>query len=126
MRRLPPELALGFGVRRAAKLGHHHDADLASKQPSDESRHAHRLLCVQGLGKRGQPLGNGGRVVVDHVVDTSAATLDRRDGRLGRVGDVDEGPHAGGVADQRELALADRLELLRYGAFYGPGTSNAP
>lgn len=38
--------------------------------------------------------------------------LDRRDGGLGRVGDVDERPDAASVADHRELALPHHLELL--------------
>jgi hypothetical protein len=67
MRRSPVELALGLGVRSATELVHHHQARLAGEQPTDEPRHAHRLLRSQLPGEGWQPLGDGRRVVVDDV-----------------------------------------------------------
>jgi hypothetical protein len=62
--------------------------------------------------QRRQPLRDRCGVIVDHVVDAAAAVLDRRDGRIRGVRDMDERPHAAAVADERELALAHQLELL--------------
>jgi hypothetical protein len=59
----------------------------------------HRLLGAQHLRQRRQPLGDRGRIVVDHVVDTASAVLDRRHRRLRCVGDMDERPHAAAIAD---------------------------
>jgi hypothetical protein len=92
-----------------AKLGHHHHGGLPGEQLHDEPRHAHWLLGAQRLRQRLQPLGDRGGVIVDNVVDTAAAVLDRRRCRLRGVGDVDERPYAATVADQRELAPADHL-----------------
>ena len=108
VRRAPAELALGLRVGRAPQLGHHHHSDLSGEQPPHEAGHVHRLLGTQRLRQDRQPLGDLRGLVVDDVVDPAAAALDRRHGRLGRVGDVDERPHPAAVADHRELALADR------------------
>jgi len=84
MSRLPRQVAPGLRVRGAADLGHHHGAGLAGEQPPDETRHVHRFLWrAQLLSQRRQPLRYRCRIIVDPVVDTAAAVLDRRLGHHG-------------------------------------------
>ena len=113
---LPAELAPGLGVRRTPQLGHHRHSDLPGQQPSHETRHVHGLLRPQRTRQLGQPLGDLRRLVVDDVVDPAPTVVDGRDGRLGRIGDVDERPDPAAVADHRELALPDRVGLLAVGS----------
>src|SRR6266487_5030406 len=107
--RLPAKLALGLGVRRAADLGHHGDADVAGCQAAEPDRNAPRWLGAERAGEFRQPDGDGCRLVVDDVVDAWCAVLDSGDGRGRRVVDVDERPDATAVADDRELALAHEV-----------------
>src|SRR5215204_521973 len=109
MRRAPPELALGLRVRRTTALGHHHYASLSGEQSQNETRHTPRLLAAKHLCQDRQPLGDRGGIIVDDVVDTATAVLDRCHRRLRGVGDVDKRPYAATVTDQRKPALADHL-----------------
>src|SRR5918999_130260 len=109
MRRAPPEFALGLRVRRTTALGHHHYAGLSGEQSQNETRHTPRLLAAKHVCQDRQPLGHWGGIIVDDVVDTATAVLDRRHRRLRGVGDVDKRPYAATVTDQRKPALADHL-----------------
>src|SRR5262245_25231014 len=66
------------------------------------------LLAPSVCASAGSHSATGAGFIVDHVIDTAAAALDRRHRCLRRVSDVDERPHPA-AADQRELALADQL-----------------
>src|SRR5947209_12643096 len=73
----PVELALGFGVRGAADLGHHRDPDLTGGEAADPYRHVPRRLRADRLRQRGQPARDGHGLVVGDVVDAGGAMLDR-------------------------------------------------
>ena len=90
MRRAPPELALCLRVRRTTALGHQYYASLSGEQSHNETRYTPRLLAAKHVCQDRQPLGHWGGVIVDDVVDTATAVLDRRHRRLRGVGDVDE------------------------------------
>ena len=68
-----------------------------------------RRLGTDGGGELRKPLADGSNVVVDDVVDTGAP-LDRGRRRRDRVVDVDERPHAGPVADDREPLPPHQLD----------------
>jgi hypothetical protein len=79
--RLPPELALGLGVRGAADLRHHRDADVAAGKFAEPDRHVPGRLGANRPRQFRQPGRDRRRLVVDDVVDTRLAALDRRDRR---------------------------------------------
>src|SRR5918996_1702850 len=106
VRRVPPELALGLRIRRAAAFGHYQHSKLTGREAHYETGYAPRLLAAKHPRQGWQPLGDRGGIIVDDVVHTPTTVLDRRDRRLRGVGDVDERPHAAAVADQREPTLA--------------------
>src|SRR5918996_5475565 len=112
MRRAPLELALRLGIGGTAGLGHHQHTELTGYQSDDKRWQTPRLLAAKHPRQGRQPLGDRGGIIVNDVVDTAIAVLDRRDRRLGSVAEVNEGPHAAAVADQRELTLADQLVRL--------------
>ena len=103
-------LALAFDAPRTSVIITT-PASPATSRPINR-RDPHRPLGTELLGQRRQPHGNRGGIIVDHVVGATIAVRNRRHGCLRRVGDMDERPHAATVPDQRELALADQLELL--------------
>jgi hypothetical protein len=51
---------------RAASALHHHRADLAGEQPSDEPWHPHRLLGAERLREPRQLLTDKAGIIVDH------------------------------------------------------------
>jgi D-alanyl-D-alanine carboxypeptidase (penicillin-binding protein 5/6) len=111
--RLPAELALGLGVRRTLHLGHRERCRLTGGQPAEPAWDPPGWLGIQRAGQHRQPLPHRCGVVVDHVVDTRLAVLDRDRGRRGGVVDVDLREDATPVADDREPALADRCRHHR-------------
>ena len=125
MRGRPAELALRLAVRGAADRRHHRDRCLAGGQAADPARDVPRCRRAGRGGERGEPDADRRGLVVGDVVDAGRAALDRRHGRRGGVVDVDERPDAGAVADDREAALADQLELLAVGAEAGAGAVEA-
>src|ERR687891_1162481 len=88
MRRAPPELALGLGIGGTAGLGHHEHTELTGHQPHDERWQTPRLLAAKHPRQGRQPLGDRGGIIVDDVLDTATAVLDRRDRRLGSTASV--------------------------------------
>src|SRR6266542_2482008 len=96
---LPAELALGLGVRGTPRLGHHERRRLTGRQPPQPAWDTPRWLGTQRARQHRQPLPHGRGVVVDDVVDTRLAALDRDRGRCRGVLDLDERPDATAIAD---------------------------
>ena len=71
---------------------------------------------LPGSSRRPAATRPPGRLVIDDVVDPAPAVLHGRHGRISGVLDVDERPHSRAVADDREPAPADRLQVLAVGA----------
>src|ERR687897_1155161 len=124
---LPAELALGLGVRGTPRLGHHERRRLTGRQPPQPAWDTPWWLGIQRARQHRQPLPHGRGVVVDNVVDTRLAVLDRGGGRRRGVFDVDERPDATTVPDDREPTLADRRRhhRIRSQADRGPRTVEA-
>ena len=108
--RVPPELPLGLGVRRAARLGAHHDGRLAGDQAREPARQAPRRLGAQRLREHRQPLAHRRGLVVDDVEDARPVVLEREHGRRRGVVEMDPRRDAPAVADDRVLPLAHRLD----------------
>ncbi len=80
-------------------------------QLRSETMTSEKTYTVQGMASGHCELSV--REEVEEVaVDPALAAFDRAYGRVGGIRDVNERPHAGAIADQRELALADHLKLL--------------
>ena len=108
--RRPAELALGLRVRGAPCLGGHHSHGLACEQPREPGGEAPRGLRAEGLGEHRQPFAHRSGIVVDDVVDRRAVVFQGENGCGGGVVEVDPGPDAAAVADDRKLPLANRLD----------------
>src|ERR687897_119654 len=106
--RLPAELALRLLVRGTPHLGHHDGRRLAGRQTPEPAWDTPWRLGTQRARQHRQPLPHRRGLVVDDVVDTPPATLDRNRGRRRGIFDVDVRPDATTVADQGEPTLADR------------------
>ena len=106
------ELTLRLRVRCATALGHHRDELLAGHEPPEPLGHVTGRLGTEHLGEVGKPLCRRRRLVVDDVVEAAPAALDRGERRACDVVDVDERPDSCAAADDRELALANRLDVL--------------
>src|ERR671915_1093066 len=119
--RLPAELALGLLVRGSLHLGHHERCRLTGRQPRQPARDTPWWLGIQRARQHRQPLPYGRGVVVDDVVDTRLAALNRNRGRRRGVFDVDVRPDATTVADDWEPTLADRRRHHRIRSQADPG-----
>src|SRR5215204_2888213 len=108
----PTELTLRLRVRCATTLRHHRDELLAGHEPPEPLRHATGRLRTEDLGQIGKPLCRRRRLVVDDVVETARAALDRGERRARDVDDVDERPHSGTATDNRERPLANPFDVL--------------
>src|SRR5919106_2156543 len=124
---LPAELALGLLVRGSPHIGHHGGRRLTGQQPTEPARDTPWWLGIQHARQHRQPLADGRGLVVDDVVDTRLAALDRNRGRRRGVFDVDVRPDATTAADDREPTLADRPghHRIRSQADPGPRTVEA-
>src|ERR687897_965077 len=124
---LPAELALGLLVRGTPHVGHHDRCHLPRRQPPQPAWDAPWWLGTKRARQRRQPLPHRRRLVVDDVVDTRLAALDRGGGRRSGVFDVDPRPDAATVPDDREPTLADRRpdHGIRRPADPGPRTVEA-
>src|SRR4051812_20230084 len=106
--RLPAELALGLLVRGSLRLGRHERCRLTRQQPSEPAWYTPWWLGAQRARQHRQPLPHGRGVVVDDVVDTRLAVVDRGDGRGGGVVNVDVREDAAAAAEDWEPTLAHR------------------
>src|ERR687894_1482462 len=103
---LPAELALGLLVRGSPHAGHHERCRLTGRQPPQPAWDTPWWLGIQRARQHRQPLPHGRGLIVDDVVDTRLAALDRDGGRRRGVFDVDVRPDATTAADDREPPLA--------------------
>src|SRR5215216_6586219 len=110
--RLPTELALRLLVRGSLCLGHHGGRRLTGHESTEPAWDTPWWLGIQRARQHRQPLAHGRGVVVDDVVDTWPAALDRHRGRRRGVLDVDIRKNAATVTDDRESTLADRRRHL--------------
>ena len=108
--RLPAELALGLGIRGTARLGPHHDRDIAGDQPRQPAGKAAWWAGAERLCEHRQPLAHRRGLVVDDVEDARPVVFEREHGRGGGVVEMDEGDDAPAVSDDRVLPLAHRLD----------------
>src|SRR5215207_8917249 len=99
IRRRPAELALGLLVRGTPNVGHHERRRLTGRQLRQPAWDTPWWLGAQRARQHRQPLSHGRGVVVDDVVDTRLAALDRGGGRGRGVFDVDVRPDATAAAD---------------------------
>src|SRR5919106_805944 len=118
---LPAELALGLGVRGTPHLGHHERCHLTGCQPPQPPRDTPWWLGTQRARQDRQPLPHRRGLVIDDVVDTRLAALDRDGGRRRGVLDVDMRPDATTVTDDREPTLAYQPRHLRVRSQADPG-----
>src|SRR5829696_6401154 len=66
---LPAQLALRLVVRRSAHLGHHDRVSLARAQPAEPAGDPTGRFHAQHFRQLGEDRSNGGRLVIDDVVD---------------------------------------------------------
>ena len=99
--RLPGKAVFRFGIRRAAYLRHHRDADIANYQPGKPDRDVERRFGANRTRKLRQPDIHSRWLIVVDVVDAWLAMLNRRNRRRCGVVDVGERPDARAIADER-------------------------
>ena len=104
------QLVLGLGVRGAADLRHHRDADLAGGEATEPHGNVAWRLGADGFGERAQPRRDGRGLVVDDVVDawlpcSIAATVAAAASSMWT---NDQTPRPSPT--EREASLADRPE----------------
>src|SRR5919107_251175 len=118
---LPAELPLGLLVRGTPNVGHHDRCHLPRRKPPEPAWDTPRWLGTKRARHHRQPLPHGRGLVVNDVVDTRPAALDRNRGRRRGVLDVDVRPDATTATDDREPTLADRRRHHRIRSQADPG-----